>query len=414
MKHLFIFISVFVLTACTDKSLSTVEGTIDVEKYKAENTWVYLYTIICNDYRILDSCLVRNGRFRLTSDLPYEYYYTLFTPARPAWHELVMRPGDRLEVHLSDKTDSRYLIIPESYATMARWKEYEEGLKYGKIWRKLSDSLVFLNPQAPEYARLKDSIDALNRYRHIQLPLDLLNDEKVKDSPYVCNLLVFFLEYRGLPRKQLDSIKAALLARFPDDHASMSSCTGVPSPPMSREGFRDMNRIYALMNLPQVPEFHDESENEQRLPENYVKPEPYKIGDLVDKDIFNDFDTSFPDIRTDYTLVDFWASWCAPCCAEIPELLKTKTEYDDLLTVYAVSLDYHPEHWHKAMASYEIEKSFVNIMLPRKHERYQYILDKFDVSAIPANFLLDKDRRIIATGLRGEDLKNKMKELTGK
>lgn len=115
-----------------------------------------------------------------------------------------------------------------------------------------------------------------------------------------------------------------------------------------------------------------------------------------------------------YTLVDFWASWCAPCCAEIPELLKTKTEYDDLLTVYAVSLDYHPEHWHKAMASYEIEKSFVNIVLPRKHERYQYILDKFDVSAIPANFLLDKDRRIIATGLRGEDLKNKMKELTGK
>lgn len=414
MRHLFAYISVFLLVACADNKLSSIEGTIEVEKCNVENTWIYLYTINHNDYYIADSCLVTNNRFRLTSNLSHERRYMLLAPAGKAEYQFRMCPGDRLKIDITKQMRSHYLIIPESYPTMAAHVIHEDILANGKKWRRLSDSLVLMDPQTPEYVQLKNSIDAFNHYRNVQRLLEFLDDERVKDSPSNCDDLMSLLQHDGLPKRQLDSLKTALLKRFPHDHEIMPACTGVPAPPMSREGFVAMNRIRTLMNMPPVEEFCDETERGQRLSDSYVKPEPYKLGEIVDKDIFRDFDLTFPDIRSDYVLVDFWASWCAPCCEQIPEVLKTKTKYGDLLTVYAVSLDYHAEHWQKALARYGIEKQFVNIMLPRKHERYQYILDKFDVSAIPANFLLDKERWIVAINLHGDELVEKIEELSSK
>ncbi len=111
-----------------------------------------------------------------------------------------------------------------------------------------------------------------------------------------------------------------------------------------------------------------------------------------------------------YVLVDFWAAWCKPCRVENPTVVKAYNKYAAQgFEVYGVSLDRKREDWLQA-----IEKDG----LPWKHvSDLKYwnstAADAYNVSAIPATFLLDPQGRIIAKGLRGEQLVNKLEEIFG-
>ena len=114
----------------------------------------------------------------------------------------------------------------------------------------------------------------------------------------------------------------------------------------------------------------------------------------------------------DYTIIDFWASWCKPCRMENPNVVRVYKKYHDKgLNIISVSLDRpgQKDRWIKAIEKDQMDWYHISNL--------QYWQDpiprSYGVRAIPATFLLDKDGVIIAKNLRGRALESKMDELLG-
>ena len=113
-----------------------------------------------------------------------------------------------------------------------------------------------------------------------------------------------------------------------------------------------------------------------------------------------------------YILLDFWASWCAPCRAEHPNLLKAYTKYHDKgFDVLAVSLDFDKESWLEAIDEDGTPWIHVSDLQGWKNEASTMYGVK--VKGIPMNFLLDEEGTIAARGLRERALHDKLEELLG-
>jgi thiol-disulfide isomerase/thioredoxin len=114
------------------------------------------------------------------------------------------------------------------------------------------------------------------------------------------------------------------------------------------------------------------------------------------------------DLRGKYVLIDFWASWCRPCRQESPVLVNIYQEYQSKgFEIYSVSLDSKTENWQKAIEKDQLKWLHVSDLQGwQASPAFDY-----NVTAIPANFLLDKNGKIIAKNLRGKALAEKLKEL---
>jgi peroxiredoxin len=112
--------------------------------------------------------------------------------------------------------------------------------------------------------------------------------------------------------------------------------------------------------------------------------------------------------RGKYTLVEFWASWCAPCREESPTLVRLYNQYKDKgFTILSVSIDVNTTQWKNAIR--QDGYTWGNICDLNGYGGPTAAL--YTVTAIPNSFLLDKNGRIIAKNLRGTVLESKLAEL---
>jgi thiol-disulfide isomerase/thioredoxin len=117
-------------------------------------------------------------------------------------------------------------------------------------------------------------------------------------------------------------------------------------------------------------------------------------------------------LRGKVVLIDFWASWCRPCRAENPNVVRLYKQFKDKgFTVFSVSLDEDAVAWKKAIAQDGlIWPTHVSDLLGWSTPVIQ--LYKFD--GIPYTVLIDREGKVIATGLRGMELEQKLKETLAK
>lgn len=115
------------------------------------------------------------------------------------------------------------------------------------------------------------------------------------------------------------------------------------------------------------------------------------------------------DLRGKVVLLDFWASWCRPCRMENPNVVAAYKKFKDKgFTVYSVSLDQNGDSWKAAIQQDGlIWPNHVSDLKGWQSEPARM----YGVQGIPAQFLLDKDGKIIAKNLRGEQLEQKLGEL---
>jgi len=117
---------------------------------------------------------------------------------------------------------------------------------------------------------------------------------------------------------------------------------------------------------------------------------------------------SLSSLRGKYVLIDFWASWCAPCRKENPNVVRMYNEYKGKgFEIFGVSLDQSEEKWLKAIADDKLTWPQVSDLKGWESAAAQ----KYNITAIPQTILLDKEGKIIAKGLRGADLEQKLATL---
>lgn len=110
---------------------------------------------------------------------------------------------------------------------------------------------------------------------------------------------------------------------------------------------------------------------------------------------------SSADFKNKYLLIDFWASWCGPCIADIPELKKTfETYHNKGLSVLSISLDDNKERWITAVKRYQLPWQQVSELTGWKGS----FAKKLDIRFIPQYYLAGPDGKFLLSGVSLEQV----------
>lgn len=119
---------------------------------------------------------------------------------------------------------------------------------------------------------------------------------------------------------------------------------------------------------------------------------------------------SISQLKGKFVLIDFWASWCAPCRAESANMVRLYKKYKDKgFEIFGVSLDNDAEAWKKAIMTDELTWTHVSDLKNWESK----VVPLYNIQSIPQTYLLDKNGVIVAKNLMGEALDKKIAELIG-
>ncbi|MFL5765452.1 MAG: redoxin family protein [Bacteroidia bacterium] len=155
-------------------------------------------------------------------------------------------------------------------------------------------------------------------------------------------------------------------------------------------------------NSPYIKAFHDGVASQKKLAVGTPAPE-------ISMNTPEGKPLALSSLKGKIVLVDFWASWCGPCRAENPNVVKAYNKYKSKgFDVYSVSLDKDADKWKMA-----IQKD--GLVWKNHVCDFGYwqspVVALYNITGIPTNVLIDKDGKIIAKNLRGEALEEKLAEV---
>ncbi len=176
----------------------------------------------------------------------------------------------------------------------------------------------------------------------------------------------------------------------------------------------DKSLYASYPNSENTKALHDYLENKRSNPTNAAA----QAGEIAVGNLAPDVVMKTPEgqtlalssFRGKYVLLDFWASWCKPCREENPNVVKNYWKYKTRkFEILQVSLDQNKDAWTNAIKQDQLTWNHVSDLKFWQSAAAQL----YGVKAIPSNFLIDPDGKVIAVNLRGEALGNKLKEVFG-
>ena len=362
MKKIVYFFAVgtMALAACSNDPAYKISGTIE---NVADGEYVYLSEAKGRELVKLDSAVVTAGAFAFTGrqDSTVNRFIT-YTPAegRAPRYDFFLENGDINAVigKVSSITGTPNNDIYQTYKNELQPlnEQYGELIKAYRAEGVTEEQKAELVKQIDELGKKMNSVTMSTIENNITNPVGI----------YLWPSNSYDMELSQLQ---------ALAAKVPAEFKTNPSID------------RLLKRIEVLTKTAVGQKFTDFTMND---PEG----NPVKLGDIIAKN--------------KYTLIDFWASWCGPCRAEMPNVVAAYKEYNKKgFGIVGVSLDSDAEAWKKAIESMGMTWNHMSDVKGWQCEGAAL----YGVNSIPATVLVAQDGTIIARNLRGEAIKEKLAEL---
>jgi len=281
----------------------------------------------------------------------------------------------------------------------------------------------------------KSVLLALNSPQHIIVKISDFNNKNFKTTITGSKDSEILLAYENFRKKSLDSlvqsvrrqVKAVKNSDDPDQDEikrlqqleienyaihlkelndfikhNMSNTLGLYATSIRWKGVENFN-LYDSLTIA-FEETHPDLEVTKKLREKITRLRQTSIGGTapdINMNTPEGSQISLSSIQKQYTLVDFWASWCGPCRSESSTLNDLYGKYNNRgFEIYGVSLDDKEDKWLKAIEKdNRIWTNVSSLEAFKTPASYDYA-----VTALPDNYLLDKNRKIIAKNVHGEEL----------
>ena len=381
-KTLVILLLTASLFSCNDK---TEKGIFTV-KGELKNTLdqdIYLEQIFFNskDPEVLDTAKITGGKFTVTAKGSEEGLYRLRFEKQEVGYIFI---NDKPDINF--RADAKEMTLQGPDFNTPANQSFKSFLinvdNRQKSLNTLSQEIDSLSKNKGNDSLIKSKIVELNTVATGFKTFIVKSIDTIPD-PVVA---MFALGYtRGIDPQDLKTVVPALSKRFPD-----------------HKGIAGIIAQYNEM-ITKTPD--------TQTPAPPAKTGKPGIGSLAPDIIMADTagkPFSLSSLKGKYVLVDFWASWCAPCRGENPNVVANYNKYKNKnFTILGVSLDEDRAAWVKAIKKDKLAWKNVSDLKGWSSAA----VSKYGFDGIPYNVLLDPQGKIIATELRDADLGKKLAEV---
>ncbi|MCX8480868.1 MAG: TlpA disulfide reductase family protein [Sediminibacterium sp.] len=363
-----IIIVIFVFVACSKKNDDfTVSGKILIPSIK----FVYLTQVNIEGLKLIDSVqLDKQGNFKITSTLKGENLYSLVLDNQQEILLVNDVPNIRLNIASIHKKDWE---ISGSYYSQ---QLFEIHNYYELAHKNLLNNLIKLDS-------IKKSATPI-LIKEQQINVDKLAKNIGEKSAY-------FIQKTSNPAVQFYVLGEALHTLSEQEVLKLTT-----------NAINQNKNNGLLLKLSHFLQNRIEQINsQQNIAIGKIAPN-FELNDLNDKP-FN-----LQSLRGKFVLIDFWASWCAPCRAENPNIVQAFKKFKNKnFTILGVSLDKEKNSWAKAIYDDTLMWKHVSDL-----KMWQSIVvPLYNIDAIPFNVLIDTSGKIIATHLLGNKLDSTLEKI---
>lgn len=376
LKKLFLFVLCFSLLSCKsgDKNKFTIKGNIK----NIENQNIFLEQLYFGDKApdILDTALIENGNFILNGVTNEEGLFRL-----------------RLE-----KSKNIYVVINDQSEIILNADANYEGIEGQNVNTpgniSLKNLILGYVTKTENLNKLNAEIDSLKNSGSDSLAIIAVS--KFDDLQK---------EYKTFIINYIDSCKDPIVTLFALGYSNSFDQSEV------KKSIENLSKRF-----PNHKGISTALEEYQKFITRQQKPSGTKpaVGNMAPDFTMNDSEDkpfSLHDLKGQYVLVDFWASWCGPCRGENPNVVAAFNKYKNKnFTVLGVSLDESKEDWMKAIKKDKLTWKHISDLKGWQSE----VVSLYGFDGIPYNVLIDPQGKILATELRGSDLEDFLNKTLGK